>query len=212
MMTGLRLGAAGGGLELRREGDGSVRLTGRFPYRSTALLSDGGRNGRPVKEMIEPGAFAYSIEDPDQDIALLHGHSFDKPLASKRAGTMRFRDSPSALVFTATIVPAIMRTSYGSDTVSQIEAGLAIGISPGFRLPPERAVPREEAEVIEDEPDRPAAGMHRAMIRRIRQAILVEFSIVSRPAYREAEVELARSLSVAATVRRGPTHLRRWRP
>lgn len=209
-MTDLRLGPASGGLEIRREGDGGVRLSGRFPYNSPAVLSDGGRAGRPVKEMIEPGAFAYSLEEADADIALLHGHSWDKPLASRKAGTLTFRDTASALLIAATIVPAVARSTYASDALAQIEAGLAVGLSPGFRLPPERAVPRVEAEVIEDEPDRPEQGQHRAIIRRIRQAILAEISVVSRPAYADATVEFARDFS-RAEPRQAAAHLRRWR-
>lgn len=188
------IGAPDGGLlELRRESNGGVRLGGRFPYNSPAVLTDGGRGGRPVKEMIAPGAFDYTIKDPEIDIHFLAGHSFDKPLASKRSGTLTFRETAGALLITAMITPAIMRASYAQDAVAQVEAGLATGLSPGFRLPPERAVPRDQAEEVTDEPDRPEEGMHRAIIRRILQAILVEMSLVVRPAYQDATVEAARS-------------------
>lgn len=200
--------ADSGGLELRRENDGGVRLTGRFPYGSPAILSDGGRSGRPVKEIIAPGAFDYTIDEPDTDIHFLAGHSFDKVLASKKSGTLTFRKTAGALIIAATITPAILRASYAQDAVAQVEAGLATGLSPGFRLPPERAVPREQAETVEDEPNLPAQGMHRAIIRTIRQAILVEMSLVVRPAYQDATVEAARQMADAV-----PTinPLNRWR-
>jgi len=73
-------------LELRREG-GETRLRGSFPYGSLAVLSDGGRRGRPRKERFAPRAFGFRVEDPEAEIHLLAGHSFDRPLASKRAGT-----------------------------------------------------------------------------------------------------------------------------
>lgn len=184
-----------GELELRRAGDGSVRLSGVFPYGKPAVLSDGGRGGRPVKEMIARGAFNYTIEEPATDIHFLAGHDFGKVLASKLSGTLSFRDTAAALLVTATITPAILRAQYAADAVAQVEAGLATGLSPGFRLPPERAVPREQAETTEDEPDdgalspldgKPQRG---AIIRTIRQAILVEMSLVVRPAYPAATVE-----------------------
>ena len=70
----------GGGLEVRREPDGSVKLAGRFPYGKTAVLSDGGRRGRPRKERFAPRAFQFRVDDPEAEIHLLSGHSFDKPL------------------------------------------------------------------------------------------------------------------------------------
>lgn len=203
-------GVAGcGGLELRRENDGSVRLGGRFPYGSPAILSDGGRGGRPVKEIIAPGAFDFTIDEPDTDIHFLAGHSFDKVLASKKSGTLTFRKTAGALIIAATITPAILRASYAQDAVAQVEAGLATGLSPGFRLPPERAVPREQAETVEDEPDRPDRGQHRAVIRTIRQAILVEMSLVTRPAYPDATVEAVRNQAEVNLPAYNPRN--RWR-
>lgn len=182
-------------LEVRQQ-DGETRLAGRFPYNSTAILSDGGRSGRPRKEQFAPGAFEFSISQPDTEIHLLIGHSFDRPLASKRNGTLFFNDTPEALEFEATITPEVQSTSYWADIRALIASGLAIGVSPGFRLPPERAVARELAERIEEEGLDPANGMHRALIRTILQAILVEMSIVTRPAYPEAQIQ-ARSWDVA---------------
>ena len=88
--------AADGELELRADGDGSTRLSGRFPYDRLAVLSDGARRGRPQKERFAPGAFSYSVAEPTAEIHLLVGHSFDRPLASKLRGTLRLRDSAEA--------------------------------------------------------------------------------------------------------------------
>jgi uncharacterized protein len=210
-MSDLQLGATGGLLELRRESNGSVRLAGRFPYNKPAVLSDGGRSGRPVKEIIQPGAFDYTIQRADVDIHLLLGHSFDKPLASKKAGTLTFRESAGALLIFALLTPLILRTAHAQDTIAMIEAGLVAGISPAFRLPPERTVPREEAEVLEDEPDDPARGMNRAIIRRILQAILVEFSLVTRPAYEETSIEATRAVQELSGPSGALLTARRWR-
>lgn len=183
-------GATEGGLELRRAGDGSTRLQGRFPYGKRAVLSDGGRRGRPRKEIIAPRAFGYRLDRPEEDIHLLVGHSYDRPLASRRAGTLDISDGDDAVIFTAIITPELQRASYVADFLAGLSAGLIIGVSPGFRLPPERAV--SEAEKVEEED--PAEGL--ALIRTVMAALLYEMSVVTRPAYDETRVE-ARSWTPA---------------
>lgn len=187
-----------GELELRRAG-GSTRLRGTFPYGKAAVLSDGGRTGRPRKEIIEPEAFGFRVNDPAEDIHLLVGHSYDAPLASKATGTLELKDSPAALSFDATISPEMSAVSWVRDILAAIVAGLAIGLSPGFRIPPKRAVP--DAEAIEEEEFDEDAGMHGAIIRHVKQALLYELSIVTRPAYQEAQVEM-RDWTVS-----NPTHV-----
>jgi len=180
-------GGHSGGLELRKRASGALALQGRFPYNKRAVLSDGGRSGRPRKEAIASRAFAYRVDDPKEDIHFLVGHSFDKPLASRGAGTLDLADSDDALSFTATITPEMQEVSYVRDILAGIAAGLTVGISPGFRLPPKRAVP--EPERIEDEGSDPENGEHNAIIRTVLQALLYELSVVTRPAYPEAQVE-----------------------
>jgi len=202
-------GGSDGGLELRRSGDGSTHLRGTFPYNKPAVLTDGGRSGRPRKEVIAPGAFSYRVDDPKEDIHLLVGHDFGQPLASKSTGTLKFKDTAAALIFEAIITPAIANTVHGRDALALIGAGLAVGISPGFRIPPERAVP--DAEKVEEED--PSLGM--AIIRTVLAALLYEFSIVTRPAYPEAQVE-ARNWSpsdvqIVDPLRNSAHHLKRWR-
>jgi uncharacterized protein len=197
-------GASDGGLELRATGDGGARLSGSFPYNRPAVLSDGGRTGRPRKEVIAPRAFAWRVERPEEDIHLLLGHSFDKPLASRAAGTFKLRDTDEALTFEAIVTPEIAATSHGRDALALVAAGLAGGISPGFRLPPQRAV--REAERVEQEPNRPEAGQHRAIIRHVLSALLYEVSIVTRPAYDETQIEL-RSWRLSP---RGPAVVPLW--
>lgn len=200
-------GVEGGGLELRRQG-GGARLSGRFPYNRRAVLSDGGRTGRPRKEVIAPRAFAYRVDRPDEDIHLLLGHSYDRPLASRKAGTLDIQDGDEALTFEAEITPEIADTTHGRDALAMIGAGLAIGLSPGFRLPPKRAVP--EPEMIEDEGHDPENGAHNAIIRTVLAALLYEVSVVTRPAYDEAQVE-ARSWSRAPQARVFLPSRNRWR-
>jgi HK97 family phage prohead protease len=181
-------GLDSGGLELRRARDGSHRLHGRFPYGKAAVLSDGGRTGRPRKEIVAARAFAYRVERAEEDVHLLVGHSYDRPLASKMTRTLALQDSDEALNFEATITPQIADTSYGADAIKLIDSGLAVGISPGFRIPPRRRV--ENAERVEEEPYDPSRGLFAALIRWIFSALLYELSLVTRPAYDEAQIEM----------------------
>ncbi len=199
-----------GELELRASRGGGARLRGRFPYGKLAVLSDGGRTGRPRKETIAPRAFGYRVDKPDEDIHLLVGHDYGQPLASKLSGTLKLTDTAEALTFDATISAEVMDTSYASDILALIKAEIVHGISPGFRLPPKRAV--EVAEELEDEELDPANGKYRAIIRRVLDALLFEISVVTVPAYDETQVEM-RSWDVASPPDDTLRHaLNRWRP
>ena len=131
-------GTNDGALELRRQPDGGAAISGKFVYNDTAVLSDGGRKGRPRKERIASRAFRYRVETPSQhdgkpkEIHLLSGHDYSKPLASVRSGTLKLEDTAGALLFTALITAAIAATQHGADTLALIETGLAVGLSPGF--------------------------------------------------------------------------------
>ncbi|WP_084421835.1 HK97 family phage prohead protease [Henriciella litoralis] len=180
-------GGHSGGLELRKRASGGLALRGRFPYGNRAVLSDGGRTGRPRKEVIAPRAFAYRVDNPDEDIHFLVGHSYDRPLASRKAGTLDLQDSDEALTFEARITPEMQEVSYVRDFLTSFNAGLIVGLSPGFRIPPKRAV--QEAERIEDEGSDPENGEHNAIIRTVLQALLYEMSVVTRPAYDGTQIE-----------------------
>ncbi|MEM7696735.1 MAG: HK97 family phage prohead protease [Pseudomonadota bacterium] len=156
-----------------------------------AVLSDGGRTGRPRKERFASRSFGYRIDRPDEDVHLLIGHDFNRPLASRGTGTLDIRDGDDAVTIEATIAPALEDVGYVRDALALLQSGLAVGLSPGFRLPPKRAV--AEPETLEDEPHDPERGMHRAIIRTITAALLYELSVVTRPAYEEAAVEEARA-------------------
>lgn len=169
-------------LEIRDEGDGSRRLSASFPYNSNAVIDAGGNGRRPRKGRFAPGAFSFAINDPGRDVHLLVGHSFDKPLASKNAGTLAFRDSDKALALEATITAELQEASWWRDFAAAYAAGLIGGISPGFRIAPSDIVPG--AEKTEDES--PSQG--KALIRTIFATILFEMSLVTRPAYPETGV------------------------
>src|SRR5690606_618929 len=108
---------------------------------------------------------------------------FDKPLASKLSKTLSLKDTPDALTFEAIITPEVAAVSYVADVLALITSGLAVGLSPGFRIPPQRTVPN--AETVEDED--PSLGD--AITRTINAALLYGLSIVTRPAYQDSEVE-----------------------
>ena len=164
-------------LELRQRGR---ELSGRFPYRSRATVSD---RGRVRKEEFLQRAFAFAVEDETREIHLLAGHSFDRPLASKLRGTLKLKDGDDGLRFTAELPEEAAQPSWMRDTVMALNAGLVGGISPGFRVPPPAAVPNAEALI-------PEPGNPGVQIRVIRQAVLFELSLVTRPAYPATEVDL----------------------
>ena len=195
-------------LEVRAKAAGQGRtLSGRFPYGRMATVKD---RGRVRKERFAPRAFSFQLDAfaeakkaldasikaraaprvvselkeavERRNVNLLSGHSFAMPLAALAGGTLALRDSDEALMFEAKLPPENRQPSWMRDTVLAIESGLAVGISPGFRIPPATTVP--DAERLIDEP-----GNAGVQIREILQAVLYELSIVTRAAYAETEVE-----------------------
>ena len=154
--------------------------------------------GRVRKETFGPRAFRFAVEESEREVHLLSGHSYDRPLASKRRGTLRLEDSDDGLRFEADLPEEAAQPSWMRDTVLSLEAGLVGGISPGFSVPPASAVPN--AERLIPEPGNPGV-----QIRVIREAVLHELSLVTRPAYPATDIDL-----------RGehldPDRIRRWRP
>ena len=183
-------------LEYRQRGR---QLSGSFAYGSVATLRD---RGRVRKESFGPRAFRFAVRDADREIDLLAGHSFDRPLASKRGGSLLLDDSDEALEFSAELPPEREQPSWMVDTVKAVRGGLVRGVSPGFRVPPASAVPN--AEELVPEPGNPGV-----LIRRINQAVLFELSLVTRPAYGDTEVELRTGEGVSK-MDRGTERLYRW--
>lgn len=156
--------AGGGALELRRDDNGGVRVTGRFPYGAETELSPG------RAEVIEARAFAGRIE-AGADIHLLFGHDYDRPLASRAAGTLTVTDTDAGVILEATVDAG---TSWARDFLAAHGAGLVRGLSPGFRVAP-------GGERIE----RRGNGL----LRRIMAGELFELSAVTVPAYPAAQIE-----------------------
>ncbi len=197
-----------GELEIRRRGGGSF-LSGAFRYGRTATISD---RGRVRKERVDGRAFGWQLrefervqeelsqalgeafEEADRVSALrqelerrnvhvLSGHDFNKPLGSMLAGSARVVDGDDALRFEIDLPDVADQPTHMRDAVAMVRSGLAGGISPGFRVPPRNVVP--DAETLEAEPGNPGVS-----IRVIRQAVLYELSIVTRPAYAETSVDV----------------------
>lgn len=202
------VGLAHGELELEERAAKSRkrRLKGSFPYGKRAVISDGGKTGRPQKEEFAPRAFSYRVDRPDEDIHLLIGHSYDRPIASRGAGTLNLVDKEDALTFEAIIDEEMQQVTWVQDFFRAFAAGLIGGISPGFRLPPPRAVAKAEVVTEED----PKLGT--AMIRTIFAALLYELSLVTRPAYDETVVEAEERSAGGVILPAASTHpLNRWR-
>ena len=80
-------GGHSGGLEFGAAPGAAHASAAVFPMASRPL-SDGGRTGKPQKEVIAARAFAYRVEDPKEDIHLLVGHDYGQPLASETGGSL----------------------------------------------------------------------------------------------------------------------------
>ena len=167
-------------IEIRQIGN-ARQIVGHFPYNATATMAD---RGRVRKEMFASGAFRYAIENPARRIDLLVGHDFGKPIANRQGGTMALTDSAAGVDFVADLPPADLTPSWVTDIEKSILAGLSIGLSPGFRVPPPGVVPN--AETLIPEP----GSTEGVQIRVINEAVLREFSVVTAGAYESAGVEL----------------------
>ncbi|WP_299376022.1 HK97 family phage prohead protease [uncultured Tateyamaria sp.] len=176
-------------LEVRRAGK-RPQIRGRFPYNSLATMAD---RGRVRKERIAPGAFNWTLENEDREVTLLFGHDFDKPLASRRNGSLILAADDEALTFEATIAPELEDVTHVRDALTMLGAGLVSGISPGFRVPPSETA--GETERLDPEP-----GNEGVFIRTILALVLYELSLVTRPAYEDAQAEL-RAMQTAHPVR-----------
>ncbi|MBU3028955.1 HK97 family phage prohead protease [Paracoccus marinaquae] len=177
-------GGSIGSLEIRTAG-GETRLSARFPYGQETELA----NGR--YEVIAARAFADRIET-GEDIHLLAGHDYNRPLASRSAGNLTLTETDDALQIDATLDGG---TSWARDFLAAHGSGLIRGLSPGFRV-------RPDGERIE----RRGNGM----LRTVTKADLFEISAVTRPAYPSAQIE-ARAWGMKEAVARPLHPLNRWR-
>lgn len=177
-------GGSLGGLEVRQEGE-AVRVAGRFPYDTRTELAPG------YFETIARGAFASRVT-AGEDLHFLSGHDFNKPLASRAAGTLEVREDSGALTFEATVAS---NTTWARDFLAAHDAGLIRGLSPGFRVPKGGERVTRDGDVV-----------HRKIV----DAVLVEVSAVTRGAYPSAQIE-ARNWEAGQFIRAPVPAAMRWR-
>ena len=198
-------------LEIRQRGGARI-LSGRFPYNRVGTIAD---RGRVRKERFGPRAFGWQLRAFNQlqeelqqiiqeEIAtaqsralreaiqeqlerrnthVLVGHDFNRPLGDRLRGTARFTDSDDALSFEVDLPDPADTPAYFEEALAMIRSNRTGGLSPGFRVPPPSAV--RNAQILTPEPGNPAV-----MIRDVRQAVLYELSLVSRPVYAGTELAL----------------------
>lgn len=152
-----------GGLEVRAENDGTQVIAGRFPYGAETQLSEGRH------EVFAPGSLEAS-----GNVHLLSQHRMEAPLASTGSTSLTLRSTDSELQFEAKIPEAVTQTSHGRDALALIRSGLAVGVSPGFRV-------TKGGERVE--------RRNGGLLRTVTRAVLHELSIVTMPAYSQAQVE-----------------------
>ena len=188
-------GAYRGQVEVRARGRG---VYGRVDYRKDRVISN---TGRRRKQRFEPAAFAYNLKrwealqeemaesiargieegardalqaqmDLTPDVALLAGNRYDGAIASMKAESVTFRDTPEALTFEA---PDITGTPAGRELLGRIESGvLSMGVVPLFALPPEDAIDGPVL-TIEPEPGNPEVD-----VEVVHEALLTAIAIVNR--------------------------------
>src|SRR5699024_11600203 len=137
-------------------------IAGFFPYQSETELAPG------RFEVFDPRSL-----NAGDDVRLLVGHDWARPLASVSAGSLQIRNDAAGISFTATIPPAIAGTSHGHDAIEMARAGLSVGLSPGFTV-----------AANGDRMERRGAGL----LRTISAAVLHELSVVTRGAYGDAAI------------------------
>ncbi|WP_298916357.1 HK97 family phage prohead protease [uncultured Algimonas sp.] len=138
------------------------------------------------------GAFTSRVNS-GEELHFLAGHDFEKPLASRSAGTLTVRSDDDALVIEATVAG---QTSWARDFLAADSAGLIRSLSPGFRVDPDGERVTRMGETV-----------HRT----ITAAALAEISAVTRAAYPTAQIE-ARNWSADCPVPRRVIPARqRWR-
>ena len=194
-----------GGLEIRQRGSARI-LSGRFPLGRTATIRSSGkvrkerfargRGGRSVSwqhrefqklqsQLAEDiGKMAdeaiAELEDAieKRNTFLLSGHDYNRTIADTLSGTLSLSYTDDAVSFAATLPEEAAMPSWVRDAVLAVEGQQIRGVSPGFQ------VPAKGAERLIPEPGNPSVS-----IREIQDAVVFEYSLVSRPAYSGTSID-----------------------
>lgn len=125
-------------------------------------------SGRVRKERIAPGAFSHSIEDEEQEIIAQIGTAPANILGSKKAGSLKLADSPTALTIS---IDGVISTQYADDFLKQLSSGqFQLGARALYRIDGV-----ENAFKASPEPGNPSV-----MIRTVENAVLYGISLSHR--------------------------------
>jgi len=123
------------------------------------------------REIIKPGAFARSLSD-GSDIVALYGHEMNDVLGRTSAGTLKLSEDATGLAFEI----ALPDTSLGRDVATLLQRGDLKGASFGFRT---RSATWPEAKSADGLP-----------IRELLDVELIEISLTAFPAYPDTSAAL----------------------
>ena len=154
-------------LEIRSEG-GRRTLVGRFPY---GAVTDVVIRGRRTQERVLPRAFEH------RNTFLLAAHTFEKPLATLRNGSLEIENTEAAVEIRASFPND--GPGWIEDTLKAVRERLIQGISPGFVVTQERK---------------------NAGVREIVKAEVHEYSLVANPAYKTTSAEMRARLGRSPTL------------
>ena len=180
---------------------GGYRVSGSVPYGQPKTISD---RGRTRKQSLEPGAISWQlrefgklqeelaatvnrlarqvIAEKQRDVTLSAGRTLDRPLASMKSGTLRVRESATAIEFDADL-PATLAAKELATEIKHLDGSAGVDVL--FRIPPADVVPN--AVTIE-----PEAGNPGVQVERVNHAILTGIAIMGRaPRGRSGELKVS---------------------
>jgi HK97 family phage prohead protease len=149
-------------VELREEADG-VRVVGYAAlYNSRSVILPGG-----FQEMIRPGAFDASLENPDTDVVALWNHDDNFLLGRQSSGTLKLWADERGLMY------SVLMPASRADVTEAVRRGDAKGSSFAFTV-------ERDGEEYERSAD---GGPPLRYINKVRA--LYDVSVVVHPAYPE---------------------------
>ena len=149
-------------VEIRQDGQG-LRVV--FGYEQMKVIAS---SGSLRKETFSSNAFDFALGDPEREINVLLGRSYDNIIGSKLEGSASLVSTPQALVVDVPVLPA-------TQAVADFRAQLAAGsISPGVDV-------LFSHDGVEDAYiDEPELGNDGVMVRHYRNVVLQAVAVVSR--------------------------------
>lgn len=158
-----------------------------IPYSRITTIGNMDRGG--FREQIAPGACNKSLREAD--IVALNNHNSWQPLGRTSAGNLALKST------TKGIEPDLqpIDTSYGSDLVKNVKAGIVRGWSFGFEV-------IKDDWSLDGEPSDEYSGTDRT----IREMKLIEVSPVTFPAYDQTEISARSGILAEREARNDKSH------